>query len=344
MARLWLAALLLVLTARARADDLPDLHASDARQLPGASVGAPLPYWPVSTTQGPVRHLLKQFPDGARRNQCDVNDCHDFSSISLLEAAYYRQYGRHVKLSEADLFIRKTLLSGEAYDEFCSNGKCELEEAGFPDQDLEFAIRRGVAADVDYHRFLVRYRSFREAEIKQMKQIKAQEQRSGLLLAALSAPRRNWAAVRQRPQVQRRILDWLEGRDPEIARTREQVRRRLQGFRVLTKAFDVSANATLLSGAECRARSAAQAQAVLAELDADRPVAVSMDLGGLKDWGEPPRTRNRYHAFTIVGERRGRSGIAFLTRNSWGGDNPDVILEQLCRVEQVATVRAPRDR
>ena len=63
--------------------------------------------------------LSETFPDAACRDQGDTGSCHAFSSVALLESAIYRRYGRiggiKLRLSEADLFVRKLSLSREAH-------------------------------------------------------------------------------------------------------------------------------------------------------------------------------------------------------------------------------------
>jgi len=48
-------------------------------------------------------NLLPQFPAGENL-QGSISDCHDFAELGLVEAAYYRKYGKPLDLAEQDLF------------------------------------------------------------------------------------------------------------------------------------------------------------------------------------------------------------------------------------------------
>ncbi len=82
--------------------------------------------------------MLDQFPDPSTRDQENIGSCHAFGSVAVLEAAYYRRYKEHVKFAEEDVFLRRTILSGDAYNSFCANGTCSLEEGNVASVDIGY--------------------------------------------------------------------------------------------------------------------------------------------------------------------------------------------------------------
>lgn len=119
--------------------------------------------------------LSDQFPDAALRSQGNTGSCHIFTSVSLLEAALYRRWKLRLPLSEADLFVRKIIEKPDYYDEVKqrvqdSHGTStayELDEGGFPADDLEFAMAKGVALakTVSWAEFEARYIDFRFSDL-----------------------------------------------------------------------------------------------------------------------------------------------------------------------------------
>lgn len=179
MTPLSLAFALLAAPAGAGEGAAPALSALRASAGSGAAGVVPVilgavPVAAPAAAPGPDIDLSGQFPTGSR-DQADVGSCHAFASIGLLEAAYYRKHGEHAVFSDADLFLRNTVLNGNIYSGnvadqgYTWNGKPELKEGGSPSTvlavgDMEFAIRNGVATTPQYSAFLERYRMFRDAE------------------------------------------------------------------------------------------------------------------------------------------------------------------------------------
>lgn len=96
--------------------------------------------------------------------------------------------------------------------------------------------------------------------------------------------------------------------------------------------------------ARCRAAGKPQLAAVLGYLRRGIPVTIDMDIEGLKAWTSSATKERSWHAFTVVGfERDDKAGVTLKSRNSWGGDNPSVAEDQLCRVRKVTALLTDRE-
>ncbi|MBI3550905.1 MAG: hypothetical protein HY077_00180 [Elusimicrobia bacterium] len=338
------AGLFLVSAGFALAAELPDLRFQDAGKQDGPPAASAKPVW-ATTTEHRV-DTMTQFPDPAERRQCGVGACHAFSSISILEAAYFRAHGERVTLSEADVFVRRTVLSKRLYDEFCATGKCELSEGNDVAGDIQFALDNGVATSLNYKDFSERYLRYRKAEQATLAGLEREYQKMSWLEKLLYDPRAHWAELQQQPRAKRILSDLLTGRDPKLDAERAQIKKKLAGFKLKSQSFDyLGEKAKRTSPADCAKNASKQKAAIIGELKAQRPVSVSMSLVGLKEWRSEKDKDDANHAFTIVAYRdEPKEGLRFETRNSWGGDNPEVPETKLCRIYSVVTVRTPVDK
>lgn len=294
--------------------------------------------------------LLPQFPGASNRSQCDVGSCHAFGSVAVLEAALYRKYKTHYRLSEADIFLRRTVLSKDLYEKFCEDGTCELSEGNDPLGDIRFAIAKGVATSIGYRGFLARYRRYRKAEEATLRGIQETYEDMSWLERLFYDPREHWAELQNRPAAKRRLERLLVGSDDTIDKERADMKKKLKGFTVVQKSFKYyGKKASGISNDDCRKKGVEQAKLLREELkDSRRPPVVSMSLSNLPAWGQTDTSKHANHAFAIVGYRSttaasGDKSVVFETRNSWGGDNPDVHAHELCRIYRIATVLTPEE-
>lgn len=300
---------------------------------PAAPVAAP--------AAGPDVDLSGQFPTGSR-NQADVGSCHAFASIGLLEAAYFRKYGEHAVFSDADLFLRNTVLNGNIYSGniadqgYTWNGKPELKEGGAPSTllaigDMEFAIKHGVATTPQYSAFLERYRAFRAAEQRTLEDIERQHRRNSWLVRLLYNPRTHWAELQKSPTNQRILQNFLMGNDPTLDEQRKAVRDKLKGFSVVKNLYVTLPSSVNKAPADCAAAGANRTASILSELGAGRPVGVSYFTN--TNWAS--------HVIIITGSKSdGKGGVVFKTRNSWGaGGNADMHPHDMCKVHGLFSVR-----
>lgn len=351
--RIRLAALVFVLAAaplRAQ-DDFSSLSnfklpARGESFVPGGEVQGAAVQDPAKAGGPKVKEVshLPQFADPSDRNQCQVGSCHAFSSIAVLEAAYQRAYGAKIRFSEADIFIRRTVLSGDIYRGFCADGNCTLTEGNDVFGDIDYAINHGVATSIQYQTFYDRYKRFREAEQKTLEGIEARRKRMSWLDLLFYDPRTHWAELQKESG---KITEmFLAGRDPKIDAERADTKGKLGKMSVKEKKFPYLGDETSKKKPEeCRAGGAAQGRIISGELDSGRPVAISMTLKGLAAWGTAGSTDHANHAFTIVGYRAEEGKpLVLKTRNSWAGTNPDVQEDELCRVFSVITVLAPGEK
>lgn len=292
--------------------------------------------------------LRGQFVDPVSvRQQSTIGACHAFSAIGALEAAYDRHYGRHIRLSEEDLFLRRTVVSGRVYGDFCSSGTCELDEGNYPQADIRHVLSHGVLTGSSYDSFLKRYLRYRAAEEQTMRGIQKARDEQGWLERLLYDPRAHWKALQtsaSSKRSMRKFSDYLQGRSGDTAAERAKVKAEFKGFGLKTKSFPFigGATAAALSDGACFAKGRAQSAAISSELAAGRPVVVRMSIAGLEAWDsdEDDEDPGR-HAFLLVGYAGAAGARTFRSRNSWGGQDPDVAEDELCRVYGLVTVLAP---
>lgn len=323
--------------------------------LPAAKpVLAPAGEIPSAPAQDPTKKAsedtevshLAQFADPSDRSQCNVGSCHAFSSIAVLEAAYKRAYGSAIRFSEADLFIRRTVLSGDIYKAFCATSDCKLSEGSDVLGDVDYAIANGVASSLQYQEFYERYKKYREAEQKTLEGLKKTYDEMSWLEKLFYDPRAHWKELESRPLNKKIKEAFLAGHDPRIGQERADSKAKIGSFKSREKRFKhLGDKAPKMKKEECRAEGTGQGKAILAELNAGRPVSISMILKGLSAWGTAGSTDHANHAFTIVGYKTEKTKPTVLhTRNSWGGDNPNVHEHELCRVYSVLTVLTPSEK
>lgn len=293
--------------------------------------------------------LLYQFADPSNRDQCNIGACHAFGAVAVLEAAYFRQYKETIHLSEADLFIQAHILHPDLsvgqYWQPAGQDKDKLYEGETLSGDIRYAIDHGVATSLSYLDFAKRYYCYREREQQCLRALNAQWNNSSWFDRLFDDPRASWAKLQESPE-KKRLVEMLlggEGAETKLPLERENIRMRLKDFRVLRTAYDDSKS----SGSVCAMQGASQKKEILSELNSGRPVLVNMNLAGLKAWGPAVAdpAKDAYHGFAIVGCKYGSDHkIVFQTRGSAGNMNPDIQEDELCRIQTINTVLAPRER
>jgi len=310
-------------------------------QAAGGAAVAPPPQAPAAKTPKKV-DLLPQFADPSTRNQCAIGSCHAFGSVAVLEAAYFRKYKEHVSISEQDVFLRRTVLSGDVYRSFCAGGECKMSEGNDPAGDIRYVLENGALSGGSYTQFAERYVKYREGEQRTMSYLKKQYEESSWIQKLLYDPRAHWKELSTSAESTRILGDMLQGRGSSVSTERGKLKAKLAGFTLRSKNdFGFKPEHKALPPADCLAKGAAQLAALKGELNAARPVCVSMSLSGLPAWGQTDATRDAYHAFMIIGYDETPAGVKFHTRNSWGGTNPDVPETEACRIYVVDSVLAP---
>lgn len=302
---------------------------------------SPAPEWGGSA--GKV-DLLPQFADPSTRNQGGIGSCHAFGSVAVLEAAYYRGYKEHIALAEEDVFLRRTVLSGDVYRKFCSSGKCEMSEGNDPAGDIRYVLEHGALTGGSYTKFADRYVKYRNAEQKTMEGIQRTYEEMGWLEKLMYDPRAHWRELQTQASSKKILSSYLEGRGSMESVERDRIKGKFEGYRLRSKDFGYSDENKKRSAADCLAKGAPQRAALKSELDARRPVCVSMSLSGLPAWGQTDTTKDANHAFMIVGYEAVQGGLVFHTRNSWGGQNPDIADSETCRIYEVDSVLAPSEK
>ncbi len=318
--------------------------AREARAAGGSPAVAPAPSAPRAPRAAKKVDLLPQFAGPSTRNQCSIGSCHAFGSVAVLEAAYFRAYKEHISIAEQDVFLQRTVLSGDAYRDFCATGKCELSEGNDVSGDIRYVLGHGALTGGSYAEFAQRYVRYRNAEQKTMEGIQKGYEKMGWLEKLFYDPRKHWKELSSSASSKRILTEFLQGRGTASSAERGELKGKLAGFRLRTKSdFGFKPEHKDLPPKDCQARGAGQRAALKGELDVSRPVSVSMSLSGLTEWGQTDQTRDAYHAFVIVGYESTPEGLRFHTRNSWGGRNPDIPETQTCRIYILDTVLAPAE-
>lgn len=261
-----------------------------------------------------VVDLSAQFPDDGR-DQAALGVCSDFAAVALLEAAYFRETDRRVRLSEADLFTRSTVLSGQALDAFARTGALTHPEGG-PILDLVlFGRDSGVASEPDYDVFRRRYERFKREDAFAL-----------------------WSLKMDRPEVRRAVRLMLEDKAP-VTEQRLAVKSGLAGARVESERFALPSD--FQSRARCASEGAGQRRLIDRALDGGRPVAVAVWLPGLPAWG---RVTGPWHAIVLTGRGLEPDGsVSYATRNSWPGVHPPLREDELCRIGELVDLITPAD-
>lgn len=286
--RAWPAVFLLLLSPLSGAQEF-EATAESAVSNAAAPVSFPLP---------PRADLSPHFADGPRR-QGHVNSCHSFVAVALIESAYYRKFGRTIRLSDADLFVR-----GRA------RGLLRGRETGLVRPDVRLALEGGVLPGDLYPEFISRWPAFRKKALK-----------------IFHSPER----------VVRELLP--ESATPEANAAREKVRAELAGLKMGGESFfrfiGAAARATWKKG-PVRCDEERVARILERKLAAGIPVGVGLLSGWAK--GEQWRGDSEdmgAHYFAVIGYDRDASGVTFHTRNTWSpdrGGSPELAGADLCEV------------
>lgn len=263
--------------------------------------------------QAPARvDLSYQFGPG-RRVQGGLNSCHAFVAVALIEAAYFRTYGRHVRLSEADLFLATNALPVFPF--------LRAFEGGLARPHLRRALARGVLPGDHYAAFEERWGAFKKRFFKFLDS-------------------RNSVAAELLP----------ESLAPEAEESRGKIRSEIAGFAVGGESFFsfIGANARSIAKKDrVRCSVERRERMLLRQLDAGRPVAVGLHTGWSGDpaWRRDAAGEGGSHYFVVVGYERDESGgVVFKTRNTWSnGLDPDLSGRDLCEVYGMTWLRSPND-
>jgi hypothetical protein len=215
-------------------------------------------------------------------------------------------------------------------------------EGNFVEGDVRHVLEKGILTGSQYAEFVKRYRVYRQAEINTRKAMaRARAEKGATDFAFDDDPETSWTEKFSDPAFRKEVERSLIRTDDRVDSERAQMKELFKDARLVRKDFpdfdDLKANA-----AECRIAGADARAAIVGELDAGRPVGVSMHLTGLKSWGSQT-DKHAWHAFVISGYEPGKTGLRFKVRNSWGGVNPDVLESQLCRIGSVENVLWPSE-
>lgn len=293
---------------------------------------ADAPYGPRSSKSVSDKDADLQglFLDGDRE-QGRVGSCHSFAATAVLEAAYARKYGRTIRFSEADLFLRRMVIGNSAIsDRLLTGGDIpQYLEGGDIIRDVGFALRTGMSVTPSYENFLAKYNRLR-AEPKTV---------VSELLPSLPAGCGAFQPGGADPDCARMLDAALYGYfgldDGSVNPNRREIREAFKGFEVRARRFPLMAAGQLLApaaGDVCRRKAAGITAAITRELDAGRPVGVCLY------WEKP--SLNSGHCVTFTGYETGAdSALSFLVRNSWGGYGKAGISDsELCRVIEFVSV------
>jgi hypothetical protein len=332
--------------------------------------------------------LSAQLPDNGG-NQGSIGDCHDFAAVNLLEAALYRRTGQHTSLSPADLFIQHTVLGPQFFEDFdVRTGR--PAEGGFENYDAQYGLDQGVATHLDYDKFQKLYNDYLNStldpEIQSLHLLSlpsSDDAKNPMIAATTKAAAATDQAALDRASksfdkkthaVMDRIYQQI---DPRAATERMNLKQAVNGYRAASKTYpsnEVDYQSTWDNKSVneqyafhyCAEVGAAQTAVIRAELDAGRPVAVGLDIGGLPadgptmtetDYGRIPKgIKPANHAVLVVGYVQLWKGYyAYKVRNWWGVQNIGFVRlggalqrgalwdADACRIHLITTVLTPNE-
>jgi|GEM_PF-2047556 len=315
-----------------------------------------VPGAPVRSTRGEAegKDLSNQFQDECR-SQEGIGACHAFASVGLLEAASLRDNGKPVRLSEADLFLGQQVQNGAVYDNFKNKAghPANLKDGADVVDDLRYALDHGVATGDRYDRLVANYPKWRTREEQLNKSINSMNASMSPVEKLFYDPYKHLDEIRNEPEAQKlrqRILYGTDDEAAQVAKDRNEMKTAFQGFKPVMQSFKTSPGQSdpeainSVPPEQRLAKGTAQRDAILYELNKDRPVAVSMQTAGLGNWTSANASQNAEHAFIIKGYSRDADGhYIFHTRNS-GGPNEDLKEEDLFRIDTLYSVRTPKEQ
>jgi len=264
------------------------------------------------------------FADGDR-DQAQLGSCHIFSAIAVLEAAYARQYGRTIRLSEADLFLRRMILGSQSVASL-ADGVPLFAQGGSAATDLNFALKTGVASGPDYYEFQKKFQAMSEFVSEKLP--------------------RDWLMLNSRDKdkvsadLEKKLEDWFGLNTEENSGARARTKKAFEGFSVDSESFPGQVIGGWLSpspaGEDCRKSSVGVTSRIAGALDAGRPVSVAL-------YWEQSRSA---HVVTFIGYDTDNYGrFRFSVRNSWGGYGDAPIDENsLCHVMEISSVLLPSEK
>lgn len=133
----------------------------------------------------------------------------------------------------------------------------------------------------------------------------------------------------------------LLGDSPKLVEDRRAYKALLYKFTAAPWDFAVASSTN--TEPRCLALGADRKKALLASFMKGIPVSVNMDLDGLPEWGS--FKGRSLHAFTATGYVTDKEGgLVLKTRNSWGGDNPDIPEKRFCRISRIVVVRTDQEK
>ncbi len=296
---------------------------------------------------------------GDSRNQMSIGDCHAFATVGVVEAAYNRQYKPDaIRFSEADLFVRFKRGDILIYQNGAPStpGDFATKEGAGNDErhhEAQFALRDGVASTVPYDQFEKRFRAeFGElsraadyhTENGFAKDVARENPLTQFVFGVLyGGPAQKWSDDNKEWEKKEFAALSAASNSPQAAAERKVSKDKLAGFSAYYMDFhqgciDAPAPADLAKAI------APQREVIKAELLANRPVYISVDIGGLAGW-EFETGKCAFHATILQGYTTDKDGgLVFHSRNSWGkGKNHDVPERELWRVKGVVTVLTPKE-
>lgn len=282
---------------------------------------------------------LKNLLPPLSRHQGPLGACAAFAAVALYEAAQMRA-GTCTRLSEADLFLQGTVLQWPCWEA----GGCGAYLEGNNVWELSEHIRtKGVLSGDHYEEFTDRYLTARRMSGMSRQEDKVRRFLGspflyGLLFEIPKSEAQSFLESYRR-----------ESRAGQAASYRKKMAEKLSRYRPIYKHYPPSGKPWERGEKSCRSNGLEQEDFIDEELLAGRPVAVSMFMRGLKQWGtaDPDPSvgadDGMNHAFLITGVSYDRrAGLKYYTtRNSWGGINPAVLADELCRVNAAASVLVP---
>ncbi len=261
--------------------------------------------------------LQCQFPTEST-DQHDVGSCHAFAAIALMEAAYFRQYGEHVKFSEADLLVRNTILTPLYYHKYNIQSDVEVFEGNRIFGDIGGMLKNGVSRQKTYEEFMIHYPKYRNDEIAMLSWLKSQP----AIMRWFVNPAKAMEYTKNDRQMQ------LLGKKFDYER--HEFKEKIKNFEIKITTY-AAYSLDNLTREQCKAAGIKQKNFIISELKAGRPVVI----GYVALEGE--------HGVVIDGMRKVANLTYFTLRNS---NKVDKYLQdtEFCTICEITSLITPSDK
>ena len=289
-------------------------------------------------------NLSSLFPGPPIRNQNNIQNCSIFSATALYEAELKINYNITLPLSEADAFVQSRMAHTlhflgptfrQHWDE--SDPKNYIDETNSIYSDLLNLQQTGMVPQfyVPYQEFCNNFDGVTENVINQVQTVFSNCQMDN------SNPESSISEFQKAKELIRTFFSNTNFEHLlypsvtfDLTSTRNLLKNTFASFIPIKEVFSSPAESDQLRSdhSKCQELSSTIFNQISSILCMGHPVAVMMNISHYPRLNKANHD-NLYHALVITGLQKNEEGkYMFQTRNSWGGFNPSIPTEDLCRI------------